>query len=207
MDLPHLRDKVAKGMGLAARKLGIPVIVYRPTGPDGPLTPANRVIKLFAQFEGADASGTQAGQAGAMWHGFFDTAYTQPGDYLVGVDYTYFVGTQEPLLPARCILTNRLVTVVRPTFVGQAGYSGLYSSDEENVVVSWPASILASGSHAGDARPNTSNFGDWSISLPISSAQLRPADVISDDLGATYVVGGVEKDRLGWRVLVRQIGG
>jgi hypothetical protein len=40
--------------------------------------------------------------------------------------------------------------------------------------------------------------------LPVLPVALRGADLISDDLGRSYVVSMAEQSALGWRLIVKQ---
>jgi len=207
MDAQRLQNLIAKGLGAAGRKLGAPYWVYRPKGVLQPTRTQNRMIQISAAFfaEGGGAPhGPEYGEA--LWWGSFDAAYTQAGDYLVGAQATYFVARQWPGLPIQCVLTNRVVTIVRPLPAQQGRYSGLFSSQGELVISGWPASLLASGSHSVGLKPTDTRLGSWSLLLPGLPVDIQVADVVTDDLGGNYVVGSAEQSSLGWRVLVRQLG-
>jgi hypothetical protein len=172
-----------------------------------PISPHNRVIVLSAFFQAEGGSAGRVPDYGQpLWSGSFDSSYTQPGDYLAGHAKTYFVATQQPGLPIQCVLTNRVVTIVRPVAAASGGYSGFYATSGEIVIDQWPASLLEDGGRAGAVRPNETRFSAWTLLLPALPASPLVADVITDDLGATYVVAAAEQSLLGWRLLVRQIG-
>jgi hypothetical protein len=207
MNAQKLQDLIAKGLGAAGRKLGAPYAVYRPKGVLRPTRPQNRVIEICAAFSaegGGPPHGPDYGEA--LWWGSFDAAYTQAGDYLVSAQATYFVARQWPGLPVQCVLTNRVVTIVRPLPAQQGSYSGLFASQGELVISKWPASVLASGSHSVGLKPAETRLGSWNLLLPVLPVDLMVADVVTDDLGGNYVVGSAEQSSLGWRVLVRQLG-
>jgi hypothetical protein len=206
MDSWLLQNMIAKGMGVAARKLGRPFNVYRPDGAMQPLAPRNRAIKLFAVFQAEDGAPHAPDYGEALWQGIFDSVYTRVGDYLVGETETYFVAGQKPALPVQCVLTNRVVTVVRPAPAAQGGYSGFYATSGEPVIMEWPCSLLEAGGRGGGAGPNETRFGNWMILLPALPVPIEVADVVSDECGGTYVVSAAEQSTLGWRLLVRQIG-
>lgn len=207
MNAQKLQDLIAKGLGAAGRKLGAPYAVYRPKGVLRPTRPQNRVIEICAAFS-AEGGGAPHGPdyGEALWWGSFDAAYTQAGDYLVSAQATYFVARQWPGLPVQCVLTNRVVTIVRPLPAQQGSYSGLFASQGELVISKWPASVLASGSHSVGLKPAETRLGSWNLLLPVLPVDLMVADVVTDDLGGNYVVGSAEQSSLGWRVLVRQLG-
>jgi hypothetical protein len=207
MDAQTLQDLIAKGMGVAGRKLGALYSVYRPKGPLEPTQPQNRRIDLYATFS-AEGGGVPHGPdyGNALWWGTFDAGYTQSGDYLVGANATYFIARQWPGLPVQCVLTNRTVTIVRPLPAAQGNYSGFFASPGALVIAGWPASLLETGGHSVGLRPAETRLGSWELLLPILPVDLAVADVVTDDLGANYVVGAAEQSSLGWRVLVRQLG-
>jgi hypothetical protein len=207
MNARKLQDLIAKGAGASARKLGSPYTVYRPKGANQPTRPQNRVIDVCAAFS-AEGSGLPQGPdyGQALWWGNFDASYTQAGDYLVGSYATYFIARQWPSLPIQCVLTNRVVTIVRPLPAQQGNYSGFFASPGELVISNWPASLLASGSHSVGLRPGETRLASWDLLLPGLPVDLMVADVVSDDIGGHYVVGSAEQSSLGWRLLVRQLG-
>jgi hypothetical protein len=207
MDSAALQDRISKGMGAAARQFGAMFTLYRPRGPSQPIGRHSRVMELPAAFRAAGSSAPRAPVYGQpLWQGIFDASYTRAGDYLVGRDETYFVASQKPALPVQCVLTNRTVTIVRPLPAAPGGYSGLYESPGESVILGWPASLLETAGHAAGVQANETRYGSWFLLLPEMPAIPQVADVVTDDRGGTYVVGAAEQSNLGWRLLVRQIG-
>ena len=207
MDGTALTDRIYRGMGVAARRLGSLYIVYRPTATANPLSSRNRVIKLFAAFSAGDGGFARAESYGdAIWSGVFDGCYTQPGDYLVGAAGTFFIAAQAPLLPVQCIKTNRVLTITRPAQPLVGGYSGLVIETASDIDTGWPASVLALSTRISGNLPDT-RFGNWSVLLPQLPAPPQAADVIVDDSGRNFVVGATEQSDLGWRLIVREVAG
>jgi hypothetical protein len=206
MDGQTLQNLITKGMGVAGRMLGSPFVVYRPRGINAPLSSQNRVIELSAAFSAEGSGLPRAPDYGqALWWGTYDASYTRAGDYLVGCDKTYFVAAQAVGLPVQCILTNRMITIVRPLAAGQGGYSGFFASPGEMIIGDWPASVLESGNHSPALRPGETRLANWELLLPALPTSLQVADVVTDDLGVSYVVGLAEQSTLGWRVALRQL--
>jgi hypothetical protein len=201
-----LQDKISFGMGRAARKLGAPFIVYRPgTSIQAPLSSRNRVIKLYASFNAKDETYRRVSSHGqAEWWGVFDTSYTQPGDYLVGPSGIFFVSAQRPILPAQCVRTNRVLSIVRPGAPVTGGYAGLVNAGTTPLLSLWPASVLTTASRSA-SKPTETRFGEWSVLLPILPLNLEINDVVTDDLGAAHVISSAEQTDLGWRLAVRQV--
>jgi hypothetical protein len=206
MDGEKLQALMMKGQAAAGRMLGTPYVVYRPKGPGKPTSPRNRLVVLQAAFAAEGKGSARAPDYGQpLWQGNFDATYTQAGDYLVGKSGIFFVAQQWPGLPVQCVLTNRSVTIVRPTPAAQGAYSGLFASAGERVILGWPASILESGAHSSSAKPTDTRLGNFQVLLPALPVAPHVADVITDDLGETYVIGVAEQSSLGWRLLVRQL--
>ena len=64
---------------------------------------------------------TELSYGDALWCGIFDAAYTHPGDYLVQHDATWFIATQQRLLPVLCVQTNRVISFARPAAQAATG--------------------------------------------------------------------------------------
>jgi hypothetical protein len=206
MDGTALADKIRRGMGCAARRIGSPYVVLRPRTSSNPLSTRNRIIKLYAAFNSQDGRFDRVKAYGdPVWWGVFDASYTQPGDYLVGAA-TYFVAAQLPLLPVQCVLTNRTVTVARPMVTQQGGYSGLVTETAQDVLAGWPASILALSARISGNLPET-RFGNWTVLLPALPFGVQVADVVTDDIGRVFVVAAAEQSDLGWRLTAREVAG
>ncbi len=206
MDGTILQDKINRGMGLAARKLGTPFIVYRPTQATDPLSSRNRVIKLCASFNAEDGRFRKVSNFGKpIWWGVFDASYTQPGDYLVGESGTYFISAERPLLPVQCVATNHVVQILRAATPAPGGYSGFSAATATQIVKGFPASLLEAESRGSEADVRAQKFGGWSLLLPALLASPQVGDVVIDDASMTYMVGAAEQSALGWRLLVRQV--
>jgi hypothetical protein len=210
MDAARLQDRISQGFGVAARKLGADHDAYRPSGPNDPLAVSNRYLRLPAWFNAQDPSGARANAYGRpLWYGVFDAAYTRPGDYLSGPSGTFFIAGQQSLLPVLCVQTNRTISASRPAAPRMAGvnaYGGLNRTAAQSLLSNWPASVLAAGG-GGDtdaALPADGRNAQWSVLLPPTPVALRASDLLTDDLGRTYVIAAPELTDLGWRILARQ---
>src|SRR6476659_6217898 len=114
MDVNHLQDRMYWGLNRAAHVLGHLTDAYRPSGNSNPVDKSNRFLQLKTAFARADGSFSQpVGYGVAIWRGYFDASYTLVGDYLVQATNTWFIAAQQSLLPALCVLTNRIVSVTR----------------------------------------------------------------------------------------------
>ena len=204
----RLQDRISRGLGSAARHIGAPYDAYRPTGPEDPLAPANRYLRLSAAFDADNPSFHRpSGYGRASRFGIFDSAYTKPGDYLCGPEGTFFVAAQQTLLPMLCVLTNRLITVFRPaapSLPGLNGYGGFTAATARPVLTEWPASVLSAGSGGPGDLPGDASIPTWTVLLPATPVAVRAGDLIRDDLDRAYVIGSAESTALGWRILAKQ---
>ncbi|MGI4793893.1 MAG: hypothetical protein ACRYG8_07390 [Janthinobacterium lividum] len=202
-----LQDRLQRGLGVAARRIGSIHEVMRPQGVGPPLARANRVLRLHASFNAEDPTYRKPQRYGrALWWGVFDSADTRGGDYLVGPDATYFVASQQPLLPIQCVRTNRLVTAWRPLGAGGAGasgYGGVRELAGERLIERWPVSILVRGGGGTGTLPGQAGAGSWIVLLPRLPVALRPADLLRDEMDQGYLVEAAEESDLGWRVMAR----
>ncbi len=216
MDRTHLQDRISWGLNITARHVGRSIDAYRPKGPADPLSPTNRFLRLHAAFSAPDGKFLRPGAYGnPLWHGVFDSAYTQPGDFLVQEGDIWFIAAQQALLPVLCVQTNRMVSFVRPAAPGATGlnaYGGVSLETATTLIRNYPASILgASGAGQPAASlPSDGSIGYWMVLLPAvtdrngSPVVLRPADLMTDDLGRTAVIAGAELTDLGWRLTAKQ---
>ena len=82
-----------------------------------------------------------------LWQGIFDASYTRTGDYLVSDTGTYFVASQDALLPVLCVRTNRTISIAQPgmqTGTASNVYGGYTSGQSIRLMDRWPASVLDS---------------------------------------------------------------
>ncbi len=211
MDAAILQDRIHWGLNLAARSTGVWAEAFRPRTASDPLSSQNRYLRLKATFSGVDGRLRSApGYGCALWHGIFDAAYTQPGDYLVRRDGTWFIASQQPLLPVLCVRTNHQVTFSRPaahSSTGINGYGGVTAKNLVPLLERWPACVItASGAGRPSANlPGDASVGGSTVLLPaVAGVTLRVADLMSDDFGHSAVVSSAELSALGWRLTVRQ---
>ena len=211
MSQTRLRDRVQRGFGIAARKLGGLYDAHRPSGPVGPVSYATKFLRLNAAFTAGTKDFTRPPAFGNVlrW-GMFDSAYTRAGDYLVGEDGTFFIAGQQDYAPPLCVRTERMIDVIRPQAPSaDAGYGGISSSTVEPVLSGWPAAIVAVGTggrSAGAGLVADAHVGGWVVMLPVLPVSPLRADLLSDDLGRGFVVNSAERSEQGWRMLVTQTG-
>jgi hypothetical protein len=212
MDSDRIQDRIHWGLNVAARAVGSPADAYRPRGAANPLDPTNRYLRLHAAFGPPSGNFERPSSHGsALCYGYFDGAYTQPGDYLVQKCCTVFIAEQRNFAPILCVRTNRTVSFRRSpaqSSTGQMGYGGIAAGAPTMLLERWPASVLgtggsgtpASGLHSGIAVPI------WTMLMPaLSGVMLLPSDLMSDELGQQGIVLSAELSHLGWRLTVKQL--
>jgi hypothetical protein len=204
-----LQDRLYLGMGLSARHIGQFADAFRAAGPHNPLDRRNRFLKLPVCFESGKGGNQTNSYGDPLWHGLFDASYTRAGDYLVTGSGTYFVASQDALLPVLCVRTNRTISIARPgmqTGTASNAYGGYTSAQSIRLMDRWPASVLDT---SGSTRSNTNLPTDqtvphWNVLVPSTTGVvLSPGDIITDDLGRTAVITGSELSNLGWRIGAR----
>jgi hypothetical protein len=202
-----LQDRLYLGLGLSARHVGQSADAFRPKGPFNPLDKQNRFLRLPATFTSAKGSDGRTNVYGeALWHGVFDASYTCAGDYLVLETGSFFVASQEALLPVLCVKTNRIISIVRPnmqTTTASNSYGGYTSGSSVTLMEGWPASVFGESRSSASMTdlPTDQAVPYWNILLPaVGRVILSPGDFITDDLARTAVIAGSELTNLGWRI-------
>ncbi len=209
MELSHIEDRIAWGRNRAARRIGAPTDAFRPGSAYDPLAPSNRYLRLHATFSPSPGNFEHApGFGNAVYFGYFDSAYTKPGDYLVQDDRTFFVASQESLLPVLCVRTNRIISIHRPagSTAAGGGYGGMAPAATTPVLTNWPVSVLgvSTGGSSPAGLPSESAVPQWTILIPpVPFGRVLRSDLVYDADGHQSVVVASEESHLGWRVVAR----
>jgi hypothetical protein len=207
----EIQDRIARGLGVAARAIGMQTEAFRASSGEAPLALRNRFLRLPAVFH-IGKNFDQPSEYGApLWQGIFDSAYTRPGDYLVQDAGTWFIASQPRLLPVLCVQTNRVVSFFRsagPDSVGANPYVGVQRGMLRPLLTNWPASIIGTRAmHTSPAGlPSDRPLANWIVLLPaFSGIVLCAADRIEDDLGRSGLIANAEQTDLGWRLAVHEV--
>nr|WP_294546322.1 hypothetical protein [uncultured Rhodopila sp.] len=210
MDSHKLQDRLYFGLGLSARHIGQTANAFRPAGAFEPLKKENRFLRLPAAFVPATGGLETTNTYGQpFWHGVFDASYTRPGDYIVLGSSTYFIASQEPLLPVLCVMANRTISIARPTVQTATGtnpYGGFTPNGFSALMGLWPASVLGEGKFSTTSvnLPTDQAIPYWNILVPApAGVLLLPGDMITDDIGRSAVIAGSELTSLGWRLIAK----
>lgn len=112
MDGAKLQQKIYKGYGQAAKRIGFDYQQFRATGANNPLN-SNPLQTLSASFTTNFSYSAPNKYGQAAWLGLFDASLCAPGDILIGEGGTFFIAAMQSTLPIYCIQTNRKITVLR----------------------------------------------------------------------------------------------
>lgn len=210
MDQRKLQDRLDWGLNRAARVIGRSTDAFRPVGATDPISSETRYLRLPAAFSALDGSFSKAvGYGQALWRGYFDRAYTRAGDYLVQDVGTWFIASQQDLLPIVCVKTNCILSVSRilPPESGAVYGSGVPGS-RITILAEWPGSMFSvkSGEVPRSGLPTDLPAPGWTCLLPIGHDQvIRASDIVDDASGISSIVLSAELSDLGWRLNIRQI--
>lgn len=212
MDAAKLESKVNKGYGKAALRIGYDNAVYRAqSATSTPIAPANKVATLKASFNAEDMKYSRPNKYGkATWWGVFDRTTTLVGDYLVGPDGTFFIASQQTILPTLMVECNETLDVLRPqtqTGVGALDYGGNIDATETPLMTGWPASVLqgTKGEKTETSLPGDVRSPWWLVLMPqYAGVIIESDDILKDNLGRRFVVSSAELTDAGWRMTAMQ---
>ena len=211
MEVGHLQDRLYWGLNRTANILGRVTDAYRPVGVSEPVSRSNRYLQLRAAFSRADGNFDQAvGYGVALWRGHFDASYTNVGDYLVQGDETWFIASQQSLLPVLCVKTNRVISISRQLSpsTGTTYDPTTGATSPISVISRWPVSMLGTGTEGKSTAqlPGDTGIPSCIVLLPSVHEQiLQPADIVVDEYGMRGVIVASELSGLGWRLNIRQV--
>jgi hypothetical protein len=212
MDGAKLADRLAYGAGCAARRVGFLHDAYRPNGPQAPIDPANRFLRLAVAYvlpggsvRAPSGFGVPFRQAWADW------SYLQVGDYLAGPEGTVFVVAIEPPKPMLVVMTNASLSLWRPAAPALSGvnpYGAILPATNTALLAEFPGSLLVGGgtvdrTHAG--LPDDTKVPGFEALLPsVPCVQPQVADIVTDAEAARFVVNAVETVHGVWRLSMNQ---
>jgi hypothetical protein len=211
MDGVRLADRLAYGAGCAARRIGFLHDAYRPDGPETPVDLAKRFLRLSVAY--VLPGGSVAAPSGfgvAFRQAWADWSYLRAGDYLAGPEGTVFVAVIEPPKPMMVVMTNTVMSLVRPAAPVLAGlnqYGAALPGTETTLISQFPASLLVGG--VGDRTkaglPDDTKVPGFTALLPVvGDAQPHVADILLNDRGERFVVIAVEQIFSVWRLSLVQ---
>jgi len=217
MDGVLLQTKVYAGFAKAAKRIGTPFDIYRPTTAFNPLAPANMIGTTPAAFTPHGPSNFDFTKPSdwqkPSFHALLDPTQVIPGDYLVSETPPFgpfFICSKDPAVPVLAVQCNRTISAFTPgpapRPLGASSYGGSTLSNETALLTAWPCSILlGSRGIRNNELPGDAGYGSWRILLPPSAVvSLRPGTIVTDDLDNRFVIQSAELQDLGWRIDAQQ---
>lgn len=228
MDAARIQAKINAGYRKAAARVAFNYDVYRPNGPIDPLLSANKFTTIPAAFTVHSSANFNFGKpsdfTNALFHCLADVTTIQIGDYFVNTDYgTWFLAARDALVPPLAVSCNRTLTISRRGTLRDNGgatvtkgaveaYGAAVSTADgptpanEPLMQTWPASVLkGSRGLRGDALPGDVGQGMFSIILPaLDGINLRPSDIIEDDLGNFFNIQIANRIGKVWAIEAQQ---
>lgn len=210
MDQATINAKVAFGLGKAAQYVGAPFELHRPGAPRDAIGGLWRIATLKAAFA-ADAklTFTTAPLFGKLdYYGTFDTAQTQPGDFLVHPQQgIYYIAAQEPMTIPHLMRCNRVLTFTRPNGGGTGAdyYGGDVTANETPLLTGWPAGLVqGTRGEAGPLKlPGDTRMPLMTIYVSaFPGVDLHAGDIATDDepIPSRFTLSSVERTSLGYRL-------
>ena len=213
MDGARIQILVDKGYRIAAKNIGLPFNIFRPTTAFNPLDHTNFIIKTPAAFA-VNEKFKEAREFGkSNWIAYIDPALIQPYDYVVEntaianqLPRTFYISSKQPLLPNVAIQCNMTINIMRPyssMSIGAVGYGGDVSTQELTIMTGFPVSMLQGPK---GEKSETGLVGDvrlpwYLIFMPyIEGVRILTNDVIIDQHQNRYKISSTELTPLGWRL-------
>lgn len=210
MDSTTLQNRIWKGYGKAALRIGPSFNLFRPASATSPFA-SGPLTTLNASFNAEDMTYSRPNKYGKpTWFCLVDGTQTQVGDYLSNATQTFFIAAMQPTLPILAVECNRTISIFRPqqqTTAGVNPYGGTVDSNQTVLMAGWPASVLqgTKGEKDGAVLPGDVRLPWWAILLPAyPGVTLMTADIITDDINRRYIISSAELSDLGWRCTCMQ---
>lgn len=205
MDADRLRDMISRGMGNAARVIGDDYDVFRAQRIADPLTSGNLIMRLPVILDDGRVGYQRARGFERVLRATFDGIAVRPGDYLRGPRGVLFVAALPPMERAVCVLTNKVVDVLRPSGPGNAGlngYGGVIEEALETVLSGWPVQMTVTSAIGKGALPTDGGRSSLSVLFPLTPVAIKASDLLQDGSGSRYVVRTCEASEMGWHLTV-----
>ncbi len=184
---------------------------YRPTSASNPVSVATQLADMPVSLNADDPTYARPNVYGkATWYGVMDGAQLAVGDYIVGIEGTFFIAALQQLLPIFLVSCNRVATVSSAASTATAGlvaYNADLVSTETVLMTAWPCSILqgSKGEHNSTDLPGDVRTPWMKVLMPAwAGVIINTGDIITDDLGRRLIVSNPELTDLGWNMTAIQ---
>ncbi len=134
-----------------------------------------------------------------------DWSYLRAGDYLSGPEGVALVAAIEPPKPMLVVMTNAVVSMVRPErpiLAGLNGYGAITMDTETYLFSGFPGSLLIGGvsDRTKQGLPDDTKVPGFTAILPVVAGVIpRVGDIMLDDMERRFVVTSVESIGSVWR--------
>lgn len=235
MDGARLHGLILRGHAKAARHIGLPHKVYRPTGRRRPIELLGQRADILATF--SPRSDFEFKSPSTQKDTTFSIACNDPelqhADYIIGPTGTHFVSETGHLTAPVCVLCNHSLNLRRMeknSKFGALPYHG-QSSDEEVVIATLPGSLMltSQGGRYESNLPGNPSAPECQILWPDLSKivgpdgmnvnenpvnqgwkkdeyVIRTGDVVTDDIHRRWGITAAELTSFGWRLRGRLLG-
>ena len=211
MDGATIQARLYAGYAKAARVIGTTYHHYRPTSTSNPVSVATQLADMPVSLNADDPTYARPNVYGkATWYGVMDGAQLAVGDYIVGIEGTFFIAALQQLLPIFLVSCNRVATVSSAASTAAAGlvaYNADLASTETALMTAWPCSILqgSKGEHNSTDLPGDVRTPWMKVLMPAwAGVIINTGDIITDDLGRRLIASNPELTDLGWNVTAIQ---
>lgn len=204
----YIQGKIYYGYAKAAKYIGTSYAQYRASVPFDPISSPN-FLRNILMSPNVSWDYMKANKFGnSLWQIIIDGRLTRVCDYLVG-QQTFYITSQEPLLPIQGVECNDVVSVYRPTQpsgIGNIGYVADLPTTRTTIMTNMPVSrLLVSRSDELKLKlPVDAGFPRWIIYMPnIDGAEVHINDHVTNTMGEQFVVVNNEITEFGFRIIVK----
>ena len=215
MDQCRLQARINYGLGRAARHLGAPVDICRPTDASSDnwtCIDFGRMAKMEVDPDYGHKRPADIGKP--RYYLLGDCTGLCPGDYLRGNQGTFFIASMEPNVGALCEVCNRTLDLLETADAANpdaGGYStnpdGRTDATDVLLLKGWPASVLTKtrGDTPPSKLPGDVRAAYFEVLLPlVVPIEITQNMRLRDETGQSYEVTTAEKSPQCWRLLVQQ---
>lgn len=207
MDGATLQAKINKAYGKSASKVGFPATLYRSASLINPIANRNVVqTGVMVSFAPSLSYSDYNKPKVPDWTCLVDGALVQIGDWLVGVQGTFYIADLQMTLPIPAVQCDRIVSIIRPSY----STHGPLTPVETTIATALPVFAYTAkdkgSAPAGFVAPTESRADVPELEVYINArnvGDIQKNDVIVDELGNRYVIETYNPTSFGFIVIAR----
>ncbi len=200
-----VQQKIWRGNGKAAARIGFPCTVYRSASMLNPLVSGNVIASNFmASFTPTPEYMKYNKPHMPDWMGMFDATTLQNGDWIVGTYGTFYLADIQGILPLPSIKCQIQASIVRPGY----SVSGPAEQTEAAIASSFPlySFKLHQGGHSPAGFPEATESksaipGRIFYANNHTVGAIKKNDVVIDEVGDRYAVDSATLTSFGFVLL------